>query len=264
MPPPMATGWPFPRPVGRPGTPFLGLVVILALLVLGATRPARADLTLPGPSGFITVPSHTTIKPGQVEFAAHGRRFFIPGTKSSRYLTNLAFGFSPFRDFEIGVQKAIDSRRGTSDQDPDATVNVKVRLPSMGAGEFSESAFGLVVDTNPNNYHTLYFTLGGFGLGWNFGGNPGAGTAQFGSYDRGRKKPRDLCLLIGTEYPPPQPGERGYRSHYLIDYNGDVFSLGWRLKSHRGFWVDAAVQSKSTYTDFYDFLPLTLGFGAIF
>lgn len=242
----------------------LRLLLLGVVLWLGGGPVARADLTLQGPSGFVQVPSHTTIRPGQVEFGMHTRRFFIPGTKTSRYLTNLAFGFSPIRDVELGVQKAIDSRRGRTDQDPDATLNLKIRLPSMGTGEFSESAVGLLLDTNPNNYHTMYFTLGGFGVGWNFGGNPGSGIAQYGAYDRGRQRPKDLCLLIGTEYPPARPGERGYRGHWLIDYNGDVFSLGWRYKSHRGFWVDAAVQSKSSYTDVYDFLPLILGVGAIF
>ena len=241
---------------------FWKIVTVVLFVLLPCS--SRADLTLQGPSGFFQVPSHTTIKPKQVGLGFHSRRFFIPGTKKSEYLTNMAFGFSPIRDFELGVQKAIDSRRGNTDFDPDPTFNFKVRLPSMGVGEFSESAMGIVLEANPNNYHTLYFTLGGFGVGWNFGGNPGSGVANYGAYDRGRKRPKDVSLLVGTEYPPSQPGERGYRSHYIVDYNGDVFSIGWRYKSHRGFWMDAAVQSESSYTDFYDYLPVIVGFGAIF
>jgi hypothetical protein len=234
------------------------------LLLICLARPASADLTLQGPSGFFQVPSATTIKQGQVEWSAHTRRFHIPNTRTDKFLTNMSMGFSPLRDFEIGVQKAIDSRRDTGDFDPDPTVNFKVRLPPFGTGEFSEAAVGMVLDTNPNNYHTLFFTLGGFGVGWNFGGNPGSGVANYGAYDSGRKKPKDLCLLVGVDYPPTKAGERGYRSHYLVDYNGDVFSLGWRFKSHRGFWIDAGVQTKSSYSEFYDWFPTIFGVGAIF
>jgi len=241
---------------------FLYLVVFF-LCFFGASR-LFADLTLQGPSGFIQVPSHTTIKQGQIEWAAHTRLFHLANTKEDKYLTQVAFGFSPIKDFEIGAQKAIDSRRGSEDFDPDPTINLKVRLPSMGTGEFSETALGMVLDTNSNNYHSLYFNVGGFGVAWNFGGNPGYGTAQYGTYDRARKAPKPLCLILGTDYPQALAGERGYRSHYLFDYNGDVFSVGWRFKSHRGFWVDAALHTKSTYTDFYDYRPLILGIGAIF
>jgi hypothetical protein len=246
----------------RPST----IVAILAALVtfFPGWHPAHADLTLAGPSGFVQAPSHTTIKAGQVEWAAHTRMYKVPGTAKERYLTHTALGFSPLRDLEVGVAKAIDSRRAAGDIDPDPTVNFKVRLPPVGSGEFAELAVGMVVDTNPNNYHTLYASLGGFGVGWNFGGNPGSGVANFGSYDRGRQEPRSLCLLVGAEYPTPVPGERGYRSHYFVDYNGDVFSVAWRFKSHRGFWIDAALHTKSSYTDFYNYRPLIIGVGAIF
>lgn len=237
-----------------------GVVALCAPLA----TPAQADLTLQGPSGYIQTPSGTTIRQGGVELAAHTRMYKIPGTDRERALTNLAFGFSPLRDVEIGVQKAVDTRNETGDADPDATVNLKFRLPSMGSGEFSETAVGMVLDTNPNNYHTMYLTFGGFGLGWNFGGNPGSGIANYGSYDRGKREPKALCLMAGTDYPPAKVGERGYRGHFLADYNGDVFSFGWRYKSHRGFWGDLAVQTKSSYADFRDWKPVIVGLGAIF
>jgi len=176
----------------------------------------------------------------------------------------MALAFSPIRDFELGIEKNLDTRRSVGDYDPDPTVNLKVRLPRMGTGELSQVAWGMLLDTNPNNYHTMYLSAGGFGVGWNFGGNEGVGTAHYGSYDKGRQRPKSLFLLVGVDYPPPIPGERGYRSHYLLDYNGDVFSIGWRLKSHRGFWIDAGIQTMSSYTDFYDYKPLFAGLGAIF
>ncbi|MFZ2955807.1 MAG: hypothetical protein WA705_02780 [Candidatus Ozemobacteraceae bacterium] len=232
-------------------------------LYLSATTPTWADLTLQGPSGFIQVPSAKTIRQGGIELAAHARSFKTPTIGDNQYLTDLSLGFSPIRDLEIGVAKAIDSRRGKQDFDPDPTVNVKVRLPSMGK-DFSETALGLLLDTNSNNYHTMYFSVGGFGLGWNFGGNPGSGIAHYGEYDRGRKAPKSLCFLIGGDLTPGQPEERGYRGHVIADYNGDVFSLGWRFKNYRGFWMDLAAQSKSSYTDFYNYQPLIFGVGAIF
>ncbi|MBF0500257.1 MAG: hypothetical protein HQM09_08995 [Candidatus Riflebacteria bacterium] len=237
--------------------------LLLSVFFLTVALPSSADLTLQGPSGFIQVPSAKTIHAGGIEWAAHTRMFQAPGTRSDHFLTDLALGFSPIRDLEIGVEKAIDSRRGKDDFDPDPTVNVKVRLPPMG-GEFSETALGLLLDTNPNNYHTLYFSVGGLGLGWNFGGNPGSGIAHFGEYDRGRKAPKSLCLLVGGDLNPGNPDERGYRGHAIADYNGDVFSIGWRFKNYRGFWVDLAAQSKSSYTDIYNYQPIIFGVGAIF
>ena len=252
------------NPIARLHAACPGLfAAVLAGFMLVASV-ASADLTLQGPSGFIQAPSGTTIKKGGVEMSAHTRMYQVPGMHEDRALTNLSFGFSPLRDFELGVQKAMDSRNGSTDADPDATLNLKFRLPAVGSGEFSETAVGMVLDTNPNNYHTMYLTFGGFGVGWNFGGNPGSGVANYGSYDRGKREPKSLCLLAGADYPPSKAGERGYRGHFLLDYNGDVFSLGWRYKSHRGFWADLAFQSESSYTDFYDWKPVIFGLGAIF
>lgn len=236
--------------------------LIITILMAFTVFPVTASPTLQGPTGFVQVPSEETIKAKEVEMAVHTRMYAVPLSSKDGYLTDLSFGFSPFRDFEVGVQKYVDSRN--SAPDPDPTINFKVRLPSIGQGEFSQAAFGMVVDTNPNNYHTMYFTLGGFGVGWNFGGNPGYGTASFGSYNRDKKEPDSICLLIGTEYPKRNPGDRGYKAHYYADYNGDVFSFGWKYKSNRGFWIDAAIHSKTSYTDFYDYRPLIIGFGAVF
>lgn len=240
---------------------FLRITLFLLLIFLSCDT-VFAGLTLQGPSGFIQVPSHKTVKAKEIELAAHTRLYRTPVTAEEGSLTHLAFAFSPFRDFEVGFQKAVDSRNAANDPDP--TLNFKVRLPSLGTGEFSELAFGAVFDTNPNNYHTMYLTYGGFGLGYNFGGNPGSGMANYGRYDRDRKEPESLCLLIGAAMPERRPGERGYKSQYFLDYNGDVFSLGWRLSSHRGFSIDAAVHSRSSYDDFYDYRPFILGLGANF
>ncbi len=239
----------------------LRTAILLAALLCIQTV-GHAGLTLQGPSGFIQVPSHKTVNAKGIELAAHTRMYKVPVTAKDASLTNMAFTFSPFRDFEIGLQKMMDSRNEANDPDP--LINFKVRLPALGSGELTEVAFGAVFDTNPNNYHTLYFSIGGFGLGWNFGGNPWSGMANYGGYDRKKLEPQSLCLLIGAAYPERLPGERGYRGQFLLDYNGDVVSAGWRYSSHRGFWVDAAVHSKSSYTDFYDYRPLILGLGANF
>jgi hypothetical protein len=239
-------------------------VLSLLGLVLTFSAPVQADLTFAGPSGFIHSPSGTTIKEKGIELGFHTRLFQVPKTSNKRFLTNLTMGFSPVKDFEIGVAKAMDSRTGANDPDPDPTVNLKVRLPPIGTGELTETAVGLILDTNPNNYHSLYLSVGGLGVSWNFGGNPGSGIAHLGSYDSGKKEPRSVSFFVGADLTPLKPGERGYRSHYLVDYNGDVFALAWRYKSHRGFWVDAGVQSQTTYRDWYDYLPGFIGFGAIF
>ncbi|KAF1082631.1 MAG: hypothetical protein GQF41_1352 [Candidatus Rifleibacterium amylolyticum] len=236
--------------------------LLLAAAIICTHSAAYAGLTVQGPSGFIQVPSHRTIDAKEIELAVHTRMYKVPVTAKDASLSHMAFGFSPFRDFEVGFQKAMDSRNTASDPDP--LINFKVRLPALGSGELTEIAVGGVFDTNPNNYHTLYFSVGGFGLGWNFGGNPWSGMANYGGYDRKKHEPQSLCLLIGAAYPERLPGERGYRGQFLLDYNGDVVSAGWRYSSHRGFWVDAAVHSKSNYTDFYDYRPLILGLGANF
>lgn len=239
------------------------LLVVLLLITLLPVSSVFADQTVQGPSGFIMVPSGTTITAKGIEWAAHTRLFRVPGTTQEKFLTSLALGFSPLRDFEIGIEKDIDQRRGEGDFDPNPTVNFKVRLPPMGT-DFSNVALGMLLDTNPNNYHTLYATVGGCGVGWNFGGNPGSGIAHYGQYDRSRQAPKSVCLLIGGEIDPRKPGERGYRGSTMVDYNGDIISIAWRYKSHRGFWADIAASSKGSYTDFYDFQPITVGVGANF
>lgn len=235
-------------------------LILLALSVVSSQ--AFASLTLQGPSGFIRVPSHETIKAKQVEVAVNYQLYRTPLTNKDASLMHYSFGFSPLRDFELGFTKAVDSRKLADEPDP--LLNFKVRLPSLGTGEFSELTFGGVFDTNPNNYHTLYLTFGGFGVGWNFGGNRFNGMANYGSYDRGKNEPKSMCLLIGAEYPKRRPGQRGYMGQAFVDYNGDVFSAGWRYRSHRGFYFNFAVNSKSSYTDFYDFRPVVVGLGAIF
>lgn len=233
----------------------------MVLVFCGLNASHGAGLTYQGPSGFIMVPSHKTIPEKQIDMAMHTRMYRVPTDNKEGWLTSMAFGFSPFRDAEFGVQKTMDSRNGA--HDPDPTLNFKVALPSIGEGEFSQIAFGGLFDTNPNNYHTLYLSIGGLGVGWNFGGNPG-GMASYGKFKTSKDKPESLVLFFGAELPGRIPGERGYKTQTYLDYNGDVFSLGWRHSSHRGFWAEASVQSKSTYKDFYDYKPFIIGLGANF
>ena len=236
--------------------------IILASLFLGLSMSANAaGLTWQGPTGFITVPSHKTIPEKQIDMAIHAKMYQVPNTNKEGWLNSMSFGFSPFRNLEFGIQKTMDTRHEA--HDPDPTVNFKVALPPFGDGEFSQVAFGGVFDFNQNNYHTLYLTVGGFGVGWNFGGNPG-GMASYGKFDKHKDEPKSLCLLFGVEMPGRKAGERGYKSQYYLDYNGDVTSIGWRLSSHRGFWVDAAFQTESSYDEFYDYKPFIFGLGANF
>lgn len=226
----------------------------------------NAGLTLQGPSGFINVPSHKTVREKEIELSIKTRMYeSYKGDKNKDgYMTTVGFAFSPIKDVEFGIQADLDSELSRNNVETDPKLNFKVRLPSIGEGEFSEVAFGGVFDTNPNNYHTLYLTFGGLGVGWNFGGNDGIGTASYGKYRNKDRKPEKLCLLFGTELPGRKPGERGYKSQYVVDYNGDVVSVGWRYYSHRGFSIEIIGSTKTSYDDFYDYKPLTLGIGANF
>ena len=226
----------------------------------------EAGLSLQGPSGYINVPSYRTVREKEIELSFRTRMYdSYKGDKTKDgYMTTISFAFSPIKDVEFGIQADLDSETDRNNVETDPKLNFKVRLPSIGEGEFSEIAFGGVFDTNPNNYHTLYITCGGFGLGWNFGGNEGVGTASYGRYKSGSKKPDSLCFMFGAELPGRKPGERGYKSQYVVDYNGDVVSLGWRYYSHRGFSVEIAGSTKTSYDEFYEYKPLIVGFGANF
>ncbi|OQB50002.1 MAG: hypothetical protein BWY02_00942 [bacterium ADurb.Bin157] len=237
-------------------------LLLAAFFILFSTAAAQcAGLSYQGPTGFIMTPSHLTVPEKQVDMAIHTRMYNVSKDSKDGMLTSMALTFSPFRNAEFGLQKTIDSEANA--HDPDPTVNFKILLPPIGEGEFSQIAFGGVFDANPNNYHTLYLSVGGLGVGWNFGGNPG-GMANYGKFKKSSDKPESVMLLIGAELPERVAGERGYKSRYYLDYNGDVFSLGWRYSSHRGFWAEAAVQSKTSYDDFYDYKPFILGLGANF
>lgn len=233
----------------------------IAIFSLISLQAECAHTTWQGPTGFINVPSHLTIPEKQIDMAIHTKMYRVPNTNKEGWLNSMAFGFSPFKNLEMGVQKTMDTRQGS--KDPDPTVNFKVSLPPIGNGDFAQFAFGGVFDFNQNNYNTLYLTCGGFGVGWNFGGNPG-GMSNYGKYNKHKEEPKSLCLLFGVELPARKDGERGYKSQYFLDYNGDVAAFGWRYSSHRGFWVDASCQSKSSYDEFYDYKPFILGFGANF
>ena len=228
--------------------------------------PCNAGLSLQGPSGFVNVPSHKTVHEKEIELSVKTRKYdsFRGDKNKDGYMTSFAFAFSPIKDVEFGIQADLDSETDRNNVETDPKLNFKVRLPSFGEGEFSQMAFGGVFDTNPNNYHTLYLTLGGLGIGWNFGGNEGIGTAAYGKYKKEKRKPEKLCLLFGAEIPGRKPGERGYKSQYVVDFNGDVVSLGWRYYSHRGFSVEVLGSTKTSYDVIYDYKPLTIGFGANF
>lgn len=236
------------------------LAFVAALLLFGSNL--FAGITIQGPSGFINVPSQNTVKVKEIELSVKNRMFKVPASSREAHLTYLGFAFSPVRDFEFAVSKAIDSRNSVNEPDP--TLSFKVKLPPLGFDELAEAAVGVVFDVNPNNYHTAYFTLGGFGVGYNFGGNRFSGMANYGKYNSAKNEPESFCLLIGTEYPRRRPGQRGYQTQYFIDYNGDVFAAGVRYGSHRGFSAEASVQSKSSYDGFYDYRPLVIGLGANF
>lgn len=246
--------------------PTILIASLCSLCFLFAANSCFAGLSLQGPSGFINVPSHKTVHEKEIELSLRTRMYesYKQDREKSGYLTSVAFAFSPFKDAEFGIEADLDSESGRNNVETDPKLNFKVRLPSIGEGEFSEIAFGGVFDTNPNNYHTLYLTCGGLGIGWNFGGNEGIGTAAFGKYKSNSKKPESVCLLIGAELPGRKTGERGYKSQYVLDYNGDLCSLGWRYYSHRGFSVEISASTKSSYDDFYEYKPLILGIGANF
>ena len=239
---------------------------LLFLFLLCSNSATHAGLSLQGPSGFVNVPSYKTVHEKEIELSVRTRMYeSYKGDKDKDgYMTSLAFAFSPIRDVEFGIEADLDSESDRNNVETDPKLNFKVRLPSVGEGEFSQIAFGGVFDTNPNNYHTLYLTFGGLGIGWNFGGNEGVGTASFGKYNKNKRKPDELCLLFGGEFPGRKPGERGYKSQYVLDYNGDVVSLGWRYYSHRGFSIDISASTKTSYDGFYEYKPLIVGFGANF
>ena len=243
---------------------FFSLAILL--LFLFSNSSSYAGLSIQGPSGFVNVPSYKTVHEKEIELSVRSRMYnsYRGDNKKDGYMTSFAFAFSPIRDVEFGVEADIDSQSDRNNVETDPKLNFKVRLPSVGEGEFSQVAFGGVFDTNPNNYHTLYLTFGGLGVGWNFGGNAGVGTASYGKYKKDKRKPEELCLLFGGEFPGRKPGQRGYRSQYVLDYNGDVVSLGWRFYSHRGFSVDISASTRTSYKDFYDYKPLIVGIGANF
>lgn len=229
---------------------------------------AFADATLLGPAGYIYVPNHRLPNKGQFEFGIHTQKleYINNNNRINRHKTNLAVNFSFIQNFEISLSKAIITEGMTqvSDTDPDPIIGLKVKLPAIGDGDLSEPAFGILLDTNPNNYHTLYFTLRGFGIGYNFGGNKYSGIANLGSYDKSRHEPKKVCLLLGLEYPSYQLKRQNYQGYYIVDYNGDFITFVYRYKSARGFWFDVGYQTKSSYTELYVHQPIIFGVGGNF
>ncbi|MBP5468649.1 MAG: hypothetical protein J6Z11_05340 [Candidatus Riflebacteria bacterium] len=136
---------------------FSLITSLLFLFILSSNSVTYAGLSLQGPSGFVNVPSYKTVHEKEIELSVRTRMYeSYKGDKDKDgYMTSLAFAFSPIRDVEFGIEADLDSESDRNNVETDPKLNFKVRLPSIGEGEFSQVAFGGVFDTNPNNYHTL-------------------------------------------------------------------------------------------------------------
>lgn len=244
-----------PEKKADPDNTFL-LSILIAILILFPSI-AEAGLSLSGATGYITVPSHEV---SQRFDLAVSTRMHTTKSGSDEFLTNLALTFSPFENFEAGIQAPIDSAKDSTQIDP--VLHFKASMKGLLPGDFSRLAFGGIFDTNPNNWHSLYLTAAGFGVAYNFGGEKYSGTSHFGKYKNNR--PNSVSIIAGAQGDNALPGETGYRTAWMLDYNGDVVSLGWRLFADRGFSLHIAFQTQTSYDDFYDFKPVLFGFGANF
>lgn len=238
---------------------FKRVIVVFALFFI-AVFELSAGVTTLGSKGFLNVPSHRTVKKGEIEAAFRYQYLRIPDSAST-YKQNLALVFSPVYDFELGISKAFVS---DYEKEPDPVLSFKARIPSLGEDYLSDIAVGMVLDTNPDNYHTAYIMFGGFGVGYNFGGNRFSGVANYGRYNHDRNEPESFCILIAMQTPERTPGQRGYLSQYFFEFNGDVMSAGLRYSTHRGFSAELAVSGKGSYNDIHGHTPVSVAISARF
>ncbi|MGM0608138.1 MAG: hypothetical protein ACQESP_06945 [Candidatus Muiribacteriota bacterium] len=180
-----------------------------------------AEVSLPGPTGFLNVPSPYTTPSGTFEGGFHYQSYNYGGS-SSYGISSFKANVGVTKNLEIGFEKTMDSGRLLS--------NLGMVVSAKSGWSVNDEihvAGGVIVDTGSGNYSSIYGLFGAenafFGMGFNFGGSSGpiGGTAKMGGYDLQEKRPDKVFFISGAKF------EFGGNGGLTVGYNGDTVTLGF-------------------------------------
>ena len=224
--------------------------------LLTERKTPRQGISLTGGSGALLVPSPGVLEPGKTAVSVHAVPFDLYDI-SERRLEDASYFDTAFKlvyGLSDGVELGVD--RTFTNQDrfdiPEPTyLNLKYQVPgnvTIG-GSFSAGDGG---------YSSAWVSAGvpviWVGVGGNFGpdsykfyynGYQRLARAKFGGYnykyDRGEGYADPIWFMVGGAIPMTD------YTHFLYDFNGDRFSLGFRFNYQKVAFFDASYVSDGDY-----------------
>jgi len=206
-------------------------------------------------------------KPGKFGGALYWEGYSLQRENSqsnSVFTANGIYGIS--KELEVGFSKKLDTMQNA--YDPGLSLNLKYLFPDAKA---LKVATGMIIETDSNSYSSAYIVAGKevafFGLGANFGGHRAypMNAAHYGAYNFTDMAPQNFYFIAGANFDLKI-------AQMTVEYNSDMFSVGFRVPTVEGYSVNVAYTSDSDYDivhryaygDSYKRQNLTLGISGTF
>lgn len=219
-------------------------------------KTPRQGISMTGGSGATLVPSPGVLEPGKTAVAVHAVPFDLYDVSERRLddaayfdtAVKLVYGLSD--GVELGVDKTFTNQDRFDIPEP-TYINLKYQVP----GNITVGGSFAAGDTG---YSSAWISAGvpvvWVGVGGNFGptsfkfsynGYDRLSRAKFGGYnykyDRGEGWADPIWFMVGGAIPMTN------YTHFLYDFNGDRFSLGFRFNYQKVVFFDASYVSDGDY-----------------
>ena len=227
-------------------------------------RPLMTDRKTPrqgvgicGMSGAQLIPSPGVLEPNKSAVSVHILPFDLKGINDETYSdgnymdTNVAVTYGVMDGFEFGIDKGFGNQDKFDVNEP-VYVNAKYQVPgnlTLGGSFCADSQAG---------YHSVWVNAGvpvaWVGVGANFGANDykfyysgwdKLKRAKYGGYNydynKGKGYADPVFFMVGGAVPMSDS------AHFVYDFNGDKFSLGFRFNYQKIVYFDAAYISDGDY-----------------
>ncbi len=217
----------------------------------------RQGISLSGNSGALLVPSPGVLEPGKTAVSVHAIPFDLYSVNDVRYQdenyfdTSVKLVYGASDGFEFGVDKTFSNQDRFENNEP-TYVNMKYQVPgniTLGTNFCTDSQGG---------YHSAWVGAGvpvawlGVGINWGasnfrftYRGVDKLKRAKFGGYnyryDKADGYADPVFFLVGGCIPMTSS------THFVYDFNGDRFSLGFRLNYQKVVFFDISYLADGDY-----------------
>lgn len=219
-------------------------------------KTPRQGVGICGISGAQLIPSPGVVEPDKSVFSVHALPFDLKGINGETYDdgnymdTNIAVAYGVMEGLEFGVDKGFGNQDKFDVNEP-FYVNAKYQVPG-------NLTLGGSFCANEGGYHSIWVNAGvpvaWVGVGANFGaddykfsytGWDKLKRAKYGGYNydyntaKGYADP--VFFMVGGAVPISDS------AHFVYDFNGDKFSLGFRFNYQKIVFFDASYISDGDY-----------------